>query len=57
MNSKQDKSRKRKTSYVIAKWIMKPVMVYCYGCGRNVMHIDGCPNCGTTKYLTNDRNQ
>lgn len=57
MNRKKDKSRKRKTSYVIVQCIMKPVLVHCNGCGKDIMHIDGCPDCGTTRYLTFGRNQ
>ena len=35
----------------------QPLLVHCDGCGRDIMNIDGCPNCGTTRYLTHDRNQ
>jgi hypothetical protein len=27
-------------------------LVHCDGCGKDFMNIDGCPNCGTTKYIT-----
>ena len=36
---------------------LEPTLVHCYGCGKDVMSIDGCPNCGTTMYLAHDRNQ
>lgn len=36
---------------------LKPTLVYCGGCGKDILNIDGCPYCGTTKYLTYERNQ
>jgi len=36
---------------------IEPTLVHCDGCGKDIMNIDGCPNCGTTRYLTHDRNQ
>jgi len=36
---------------------IEPTLVHCDGCGKDIRNIDGCPNCGTTRYLTHDRNQ
>jgi len=36
---------------------LEPVLLHCNGCGKDVLNIDGCSNCGTTRYLTHDRNQ
>jgi len=31
--------------------------VHCDGCGKDIVNIDGCPNCGTARYITYDSNQ
>jgi hypothetical protein len=40
-----------------AAYRLEPTLVYCNGCGKDILNIDGCPDCGTTRYLTHDRNQ
>lgn len=35
---------------------LEPTPVHCDGCSKDILNIDGCPNCGTTRYLTH-RNQ
>lgn len=36
---------------------MEPTLVHCTGCGKDILNIDGCPDCGTTRYLTHGHNQ
>ena len=31
-----------------------PVLAHCNGCGNDFMNVDGCPDCGTDRYLSND---
>ena len=47
----------RPSRCVVFRATFEPALVHCGGCGKDIMNIDGCPNCGTTRYLTHDRNQ
>jgi len=60
MIQKEKKEKKASTSnggYLECSVLMIPKLVHCNGCNRDIMSIDGCPDCGTTRYLTTDLNQ
>lgn len=37
---------------IVSKVKFTPKQVYCCGCRKYVMNIDGCPDCKTSIYLT-----
>ena len=49
---KTDKRKKPRRSNIIVSCTMKATPMYCIGCNKNIMNIDGCPNCKTTVYFT-----
>ena len=30
---------------------LKPIEAYCLGCGQTFQNIDGCPRCGTDRFI------